>query len=191
MNDALRLVGGEKYGRTVREYSQRQIGRLDEIFDQSHLATDVELWRSPGSGRGIFGDSATWGDDLAGFEWSDPAYSSTSASKRVADRFTKDGGVRLRVLAPKGSKAIQLSELDPFEGQVFSVAVAGLVILHHPHAHAELDAREGAVHRAVLEDVVVADLVLEEEVGVVAAASEGVAQGLADQPIGHAEASEV
>ncbi len=84
---------------------------IDRVFDESRLTADVELWRAPGSGRGIFGDPDTWGDDLAGFEWSDPAYSSTSASKTVADRFTKDGGVRLRVLASKDSKAIQLSDM--------------------------------------------------------------------------------
>jgi hypothetical protein len=84
---------------------------IDQAFDHSRLTHDIELWRSPGSGRGIFGDPATWGDDLAGFEWTDPAYSSTSASRAVADRFTKDGGVRLRMLAPRGTKAIQLSEM--------------------------------------------------------------------------------
>lgn len=89
---------------------------MDRGFDHSRLTQDVELWRSPGSGRGIFGDPATWGDDLAGFEWRDDAYSSASADKRVADNFVKDGGVRLRILAPKGSKAVQLSDLSgPFD----------------------------------------------------------------------------
>jgi hypothetical protein len=105
-NGALRQV-------SQKDYEQR-LGReivvsMDRALDSSRLTADVELWRAPGSGRGIFGDPATWGDDLAGFEWVDSAYSSSSAIKRIADRFTKDGGVRLRVLAPKGSKALQLS----------------------------------------------------------------------------------
>lgn len=110
-NDALREleVRGPRSVERLR-LARLDIRDLDRVFDDSRLVSDAELWRAPGSGRGIFGKPGTWGDDLAGFEWSDPAYSSTSASKAVADRFARDDGVRLRVLAPKGSRAIQLSE---------------------------------------------------------------------------------
>lgn len=114
VNDALRLHPG--LSDVDRRLGRELASDIDIGFDQSRLTQDVELWRSPGSGRGIFGDPDAWGDDLAGFEWSDPAYSSTSASKKVADRFTKDGGVRLRILAPQGTKAIQLSEM-PARGE--------------------------------------------------------------------------
>ena len=74
--------------------------------------------------------------------------------------------------------------------EVLGVAVAGLVALDDPHAHAEGDAGPGPVDRAVLQPEVGADVVLEEEVGEVAAPGQGGRQGLADEPLGHAEAVE-
>jgi len=114
INDMLRGVDADalraKYGVGAVSAARGNRTFLDLAFEGSPLREDVIVWRAPGSGRGIFGDPATWGDDLAGFEWSDPAYSSTSASKAISDRFMKDGGVRLRILAPKDTRAIHLAE---------------------------------------------------------------------------------
>ena len=75
-----------------------------------------------------------------------------------AGRAVGDGG--------RGARALEQGR----EREVLGVAVPGLVALHDAYAHAQLDAGVGAVHRAVLEAEVGADPVLEEDVGVVAAA---------------------
>jgi hypothetical protein len=82
-------------------------------------------------------------------------------------------------------------EAQALGGQLLGEAVAGLVALHHPHADAEVHLGEGAVHCAVLEDIGVADAVLEEDVGEVAPAREGLAERVADERLGDPEAGEV
>ncbi len=75
--------------------------------------------------------------------------------------------------------------------QVLGEAVAGLVALDHPHAHAEVDVGERAVDRSVLQHVGVPHLVLEEDVGEIAAAREGLAERRLDQLLRDPEAAEV
>jgi hypothetical protein len=91
------------------------VQRIDEIMDMSRLTQDAVVWRGLRTGRSVFGERDTWNlTDLTGFEWVDPAFSSTTTARSVAERFTDHGGVRMRMLLPKGSKAIQLSQMpDP------------------------------------------------------------------------------
>ena len=97
------------------EDSRADVVSIDEIFDHSRLVDDVVLWRGSGTGRSILGDPATWGDDLSGFTWRDEAYLSATASEAVAADFIRglpgQSRLMLRLLVPKGSKAIKLSDL--------------------------------------------------------------------------------
>jgi hypothetical protein len=99
-----------KFDLPMGDRYRADVQRIDEIMDASHLTRDVEVWRGLRTGRSVFGERDTWNlTDLTGFEWMDPAFSSTTAARSVAERFTDHGGVRMRMLLPKGSKAIQLS----------------------------------------------------------------------------------
>jgi hypothetical protein len=97
------------------EDSRADVVSIDGIFDHSRLVDDVVLWRGSGTGRSILGDPATWGDDLSGFTWRDEAYLSATASEAVAADFIRglpgQSRLMLRLLVPKGSKAIKLSDL--------------------------------------------------------------------------------
>jgi hypothetical protein len=104
-NDVLRPGGAARTDTRITA----DIHEIDAALDASRLTHDVQSWRGLYSGRSIFGDPTTWGDDLTGFEWMDPAYSSTTTSDTVAHRFIGDDGVQLRLFIPKGSKAIRLS----------------------------------------------------------------------------------
>lgn len=113
VNDTLRGVDpqvvADRHGAAAAAQAPGRVALLDAAFDQASLNRDVVLYRGTGSGRGILGDPATWGDDLTGRTWRDDAYSSSSASPEVASRFTRDNGVRLRVLAPKGTRAVRVA----------------------------------------------------------------------------------
>lgn len=85
------------------------IKRLDQLFEQSRLSADVVTYRGLGTGRGTFGDPSTWGD-LTGRTWTDPAFSSSTVTRSIATTFAQDGGVEARLLLPRGTKAMQVSD---------------------------------------------------------------------------------
>jgi hypothetical protein len=86
------------------------IRRLDRLFDSSRLTHDVVAYRGLGTGRSVFGDPASWPADLTGFKFVDPAYASTTVRREVATSFAQDGGVQARLILPRGTKAIQISD---------------------------------------------------------------------------------
>jgi hypothetical protein len=78
------------------------------------LAQDVQTWRGVFRASRLFGDAL--GNDLAGFEWDEQGYSSTTTDESVADLFITEGKrqgqteVKMRVLIPKGTGAVVVSE---------------------------------------------------------------------------------
>jgi hypothetical protein len=99
------------YGADERELSG--LARLVRAaFTRSALRSDAALHRGVGNARAMFGDRLD--GDLTGLEWRELAPSSTSARARVAEGFTGSGNdaVIMRILAPRGTPAIELSGMD-------------------------------------------------------------------------------
>jgi hypothetical protein len=73
------------------------------------LDRDVQVWRGIRRPEKVFGGA--WNDtDVTGLEWRDDGYSSTSGSEHTsAGYFSGNGGVVMRIFAPKGSKAVGIS----------------------------------------------------------------------------------
>lgn len=97
-----------RHGEQAVAMIEDQVRLMDEAFDASHLTADVEVWRGIGTGRSTFGDPDSWGD-LTGRTWTDPGYSSTTAIESDAGEFLRSNGVRLRVVAPRGTPAIRMT----------------------------------------------------------------------------------
>lgn len=101
------INGGLRRG-TLGPVAARAVGHIDEVMAASRLAGDVLVWRGVADGSKLFG--ARLGQDLAGFEWLERGYVSTSASRRIAQGFTfHQEQVLMRILAPRGTGAVQLS----------------------------------------------------------------------------------
>jgi hypothetical protein len=85
-----------------------QIAALDAAMAGSPLKSDVVAWRGMRRAAKMFGDR--FGQDMTGMQWRESAYVSTSASRSIADQFSspKDG-VRMRVLVPAGTGAVEVS----------------------------------------------------------------------------------
>jgi hypothetical protein len=90
---------GEKLGgvdRTMKTY-------LDEALKKGTRDRDVVVFRGMSDPASAFGDA--WNDDdVTGLEWTQKAYSSTSADPVTAEEFAKRGGMVMRVLIPKNVK---------------------------------------------------------------------------------------
>lgn len=109
------LRGSSKGDDDTRE----QLGHLDAVMKRSKLSRDVAAFRGVDRGRVLFGDSLD--GDMTGLEWREKGFSSTTVNPDVADDFTLsdddegDGDstpVKMRIVLPKGTAAIQGSDLD-------------------------------------------------------------------------------
>jgi hypothetical protein len=99
------------YGADPREL--RGLARLiRDVFARSTLQRDAALHRGVASARTMFGDRLD--GDLTGLEWRELAPSSTSARARVAEGFAgaHPDSVVMRILAPRGTPAVELSGVD-------------------------------------------------------------------------------
>ncbi len=96
----------------------RNIGALDDLMSVSKLDRDVEAWRGLRAGREMFGTDAFDGD-LAGHEWHDLGFGSTSARRSVSRAYA-DGpdGVLMRVRVPKDTGVAQVQDMGS-EGDFF------------------------------------------------------------------------
>jgi hypothetical protein len=106
INTALRDGKGDKL---------KQVVQIDEAMLNSALTRDVVVYRGMPI-RGIVGDGPL-PDDMAGVEWDDLAFVSTSARKNWAQIFAagKDN-VLLRVLAPEGTRGITVTPFKDRHG---------------------------------------------------------------------------
>jgi 8-oxo-dGTP pyrophosphatase MutT (NUDIX family) len=112
VNNYLRGTWQPKPGsRSIGNMSEKEIKddikKIDAVMDRSTTSGPVMVHRAFGSPRAIFGDKFG-DDDLTGFEWTEPGYSSTSAARDV-EHFAGTDGVSMQVLLPGGSHAIALN----------------------------------------------------------------------------------
>lgn len=92
----------------------REIEAIDAVMDRAALARDVAVWRGIADAERLFGPRLA--ADLTGFEWRELAYTSTSASRLVAQDFTyQSGQVLMRLLVPSGTGAMRLSGMGAGE----------------------------------------------------------------------------
>jgi len=127
-----------------------KISRVDEVMEASPLAADVELYRSLSNAALVFGDR--FDQDLTGFEWTDPAFSSATPRKTqsaiFAAKYSPGGGAgaRIRFVARKGTGAVHIDsrevEILLQRGLTFRItADHGLVLNpHNGRKFRELDA---------------------------------------------------
>lgn len=108
VSDAFRSykgIGSRRINKSLRsgDDPDGRVELMDRAFARSPLARDVVVWRGSG-GSFEFGDPDSWPDDMAGQEWTDPAFvSATPDETRVHhDR------VRMRIIAPTGTPAVHL-----------------------------------------------------------------------------------
>ncbi len=105
INDQLR--SGEPSVRTERTARQ-----IDHVMDRSPLRSDIEVHRGVTDGEKVFGSRLS--GNLAGAEWSETAFVSTTANRRVATEFAGMHGnanppVVMRITARKGTGAVTMS----------------------------------------------------------------------------------
>lgn len=91
-----------------------KVRNIDKVMARSKLTEDVEVWRGVTSGRPWFGDRMD--GDLAGFEWTEEAFVSTTADRLVAEQYaamfdTPEPVLLMRVLAPEGTGAVAMTHM--------------------------------------------------------------------------------
>jgi len=107
INDQLRASA------TTAEIAEK-VDALDAILAASHLNGDVVVERGFRPTPAFGADWAT--QDVTGWTWTDRAYGSSTADTAVAERFGHPrgpgrGGIVMRLLVPRGTGAIRLSDL--------------------------------------------------------------------------------
>lgn len=86
-----------------------QTKNIDAAMAGSALTRDVVVYRGISGSRKVFGDRVD--NDLTGMEWREAAFVSTSALQSVTESFSgaRKEPVRMRILAPAGVSAVQVS----------------------------------------------------------------------------------
>lgn len=111
VNGRLRDLAAGRPGVAPDPATEATIRKLDEAMAASKLTQDVIVYRGIREGRLVFGDRV--GGNLTGMEWREGAFVSTSAAEGVVSDFTEGRGtrepVRMRILAPRGTGAVQIS----------------------------------------------------------------------------------
>ncbi len=88
----------------VDDFVRPFVEDIQTAMRHSLLPKDVVVWR--GVDRSAFDLSSS---DLTGYEWVEPTFQSTAVVRREAEKF---GGVLMRIIAPKGSPALRISDLE-------------------------------------------------------------------------------
>ena len=87
----------------------RRVERIDAVMARAGLDRDVVAWRGITQAGRLFGDRLA--GDLTGYAWREDAYVSTSALRRQAQQFVyHEGQVLMRLLVPRGTGAVRLSD---------------------------------------------------------------------------------
>ena len=87
---------------------ERVTNSMDNIASVSETKEDIVVFRGIRSPSVMFGDGWRAQGNNTGLEWQDDGFTSTSVDRNIADKFTDDfegGGVLMRILIPKGSRA--------------------------------------------------------------------------------------
>jgi hypothetical protein len=100
-NTYLRVGAGSFYKPTIQ--------KLDSLLNRSKLKSDVVVYRGVKNVRSVFGDRVD--ENLAGLEWLEDAYLSTSVDRKVAHDFAGEEGIVMRVLVRKGAPMMKLSDM--------------------------------------------------------------------------------
>lgn len=116
-NDALRRAGG--HVDQVTDWRARGVIQgMDRALEGAELDRDVVVV------RGVTDLALTFGgrEPVAGMEWVDHGYVSTSAQFSASDMFTGveygiTGGAEMRILVPRGTRAIS-SNLLPYDSEI-------------------------------------------------------------------------
>lgn len=118
------MVGSQRGDLSKLNAKNKEIvATLDAAIDKGSLPEDMRLYKAidlSHSGFKGFGESSDEMDlmNMMGHVVKDHAYSSTSASMKVAQGFQRDNRVLLQLDAPKGSKGVWVggsSERTAFE----------------------------------------------------------------------------
>lgn len=102
------LRGGAVGGDRTR--AEASIEHIDVAMTHSQLSHDVVTHRGIQDGRAVFGDA--FDSDMTGLRYREPAYSSTTADRRIVDSFVYAGDpapTELRIHVPAGTRAVNLS----------------------------------------------------------------------------------
>jgi hypothetical protein len=91
--------------------TQAAITAIDSAMAESPLTTDVVTYRGVRDARLMFGDRMA--GNLTGLRWREDAYVSTAADPSAVEAFSGgNDALRMRILAPRGSQAIDLGDPD-------------------------------------------------------------------------------
>jgi hypothetical protein len=116
VNGALRRENGQLPDSWAFDFARDMTESIDSVMGRSVLPRDVSVQRGIMRGRDVFGDA--WDGDLAGAEWTEHAYISTTAEATVSKEFLRGADTAtLRIFVPAGTQAIELSKLD-YEGEL-------------------------------------------------------------------------
>jgi len=119
-----RFLRGQPTQEHDRDMIERHIENMDPAFGHSKLTREVLVYRGVVNAHTMFGDRML--GDLAGMEWREEAYVSTTALERRTRTFLGQGGngsVLMRILVPKGTGAIEGS---PFNAEAEVLLRRGL-----------------------------------------------------------------
>jgi hypothetical protein len=110
INGGLRRSGGKP----LRGERGADVKAISAAMSESTLDSDVAVYRGIEDAQRLFGAAWPGDGDATGLEWEDPAFTSTTTSRRVADSFISFGGGRgkpvlMRILVPKGTHAIGMN----------------------------------------------------------------------------------
>jgi hypothetical protein len=111
INDSLRGTGDQPDADV-----SHLVDAMDQAFARSPLSADVIVHRGIGNPAAVFGDAASV--NLAGAEWTELAYVSTSTDRDVIDGFMFGSQrMAMRILVPRGVGGIELSN-ERFESEL-------------------------------------------------------------------------
>lgn len=105
INDALR--GGDED--TLGDLDATALRELDETFAESRASEDLVVYRGIKDPSSLFGGLFWKPDgDNSGLVWKDRGFTSTTVDRKIGQEFA--GSVLMRILVPKGTKAMHLSK---------------------------------------------------------------------------------
>lgn len=125
-----RINGGLRSGE-MDDQTRAEVGHIDDAMSSSRLSGDVVIHRGLRDADAVFGDRL--GGDLTGATWTESAYLSTSPRESFATNWAREGSgvqdpsrrpIAMRILAPKGTPAVAVSDAELLLGRGLQLRVA-------------------------------------------------------------------